>query len=239
MREMDGLETGDLTVDISGAGNLSIKNLQADSVDASMSGLGNLELSGKADRQSVSLSGAGNYDGGDLESGSADVRLSGLGNATVWATESLNASISGAGSIGYYGDPDVDENVSGLGDVTRRQQIARKEWGEKCETCNGLPLSPLHLHLMCILSAFFHHQHFVHTPPIHIDDFDAVVGNADSVAGDSGHGRYAHDHAAQCPGGVLFIGQFFDIEGILELVHGVHPVDQPRPSSRGTTGDSL
>ena len=74
--EMDGLETGDLTVDISGAGNLSIKNLQADSVDASMSGLGNLELSGKADRQSVSLSGAGNYDGGDLESGSADVRLS-------------------------------------------------------------------------------------------------------------------------------------------------------------------
>ena len=64
---MDGLETGDLTVDISGAGNLSIKNLQADSVDASMSGLGNLELSGKTDRQSVSLSGAGNYDGGDLK----------------------------------------------------------------------------------------------------------------------------------------------------------------------------
>lgn len=118
--EMDGLETGDLTVDISGAGNLSIRNLQADRVTAEMSGLGNLELDGKADRVAVNMSGAGNYDGGDLETGSADVSLSGLGNATVWATESLNASVSGAGNIEYYGDPDVNSRVSGLGGITSK-----------------------------------------------------------------------------------------------------------------------
>jgi hypothetical protein len=115
--EMDGLETGDLSVDISGAGNLSITDLQADRVSAEMSGLGNLELGGMADRLTVALSGAGNYAGGDLQTGSADVSLSGLGNATVWATESLNAKISGAGNIQYYGDPDVDQEVSGLGNV--------------------------------------------------------------------------------------------------------------------------
>ena len=42
----------------------------------------------------------------------------GLGGATVWATENLNANISGAGNVEYYGNPDVTTKISGLGNVT-------------------------------------------------------------------------------------------------------------------------
>jgi hypothetical protein len=116
--EMDGLTTDDLDVAISGAGNITIRNLAADRVSAHLSGLGNLALDGKADRQAVTLTGAGNYNGGKLETGSASVVLSGLGSAIVWATENLAATISGAGGVEYYGDPELNTQVSGLGSVT-------------------------------------------------------------------------------------------------------------------------
>jgi hypothetical protein len=38
-----------------------------------------------------------------------------VGNATVWASESLDATLSGAGVIEYYGDAKVSQKVSGLG----------------------------------------------------------------------------------------------------------------------------
>ena len=110
---MDGLETGDLTLVVSGAGNLSLQDVNADHIQATLSGLGNMEISGKTARQDVKLSGAGNYSAGDLETGVADVTLSGLGNAEVWATETLDATISGAGNIDYYGDPQGTKQVAG------------------------------------------------------------------------------------------------------------------------------
>jgi hypothetical protein len=35
----------------------------------------------------------------------------------VWVKSSLNADISGTGSIRYYGSPSVNRDVSGLGSV--------------------------------------------------------------------------------------------------------------------------
>ncbi len=120
--EMGGLTTQDLKVEISGAGNLTLNNVQARQVDALLSGFGNLEISGKASRQSVKLSGAGNYSGGDFATGATDVTISGLGNATVRADETLKAVISGAGNIDYYGQPQVSQQITGLGRVHSRDE---------------------------------------------------------------------------------------------------------------------
>lgn len=116
--EIDGLETGDLELAITGAGSLSAQNVDAERVEATLSGLGSVSVSGKAARQDVRLTGSGSYSAGDLQSGAADVTISGLGSATVWAVETLDATISGAGNIEYRGDPQVTQRVTGLGAVS-------------------------------------------------------------------------------------------------------------------------
>jgi hypothetical protein len=43
------------------------------------------------------------------------VEVSGSGNVTTWVTDSLDARISGMGTISYYGSPQVAFNQSGSG----------------------------------------------------------------------------------------------------------------------------
>lgn len=114
--EMDSLATSSFDLVISGGGNVEIGQLQAESLVASISGLGNLEADGKANECKVEIPGGGNVNAGDLECQVVEVNISGLGNATVWATEQLTGSISGGGSVSYYGNPQTDTEASGLGD---------------------------------------------------------------------------------------------------------------------------
>lgn len=114
------LRTERLTVVMSGAGNISVDALQADEVSVMLSGLGNATLGGEANRQRVDVSGAGSYTAGNLASAIADISLTGLGNATVRASEVLRINISGAGSVEYYGNPEVSKAVSGLGTIVAK-----------------------------------------------------------------------------------------------------------------------
>ena len=66
--------------------------------------------------------GAGSYDAPRLESENANIKLQGVGRATVWATQTLNATVDGVGSIDYFGSPDVRKSVSGLGKVAARRR---------------------------------------------------------------------------------------------------------------------
>ena len=74
-----------------------------------------MDLAGSAANLEVALSGAGTVKASRLETDKAVVRLSGVGTATLWAKETLDASISGAGVIEYYGKPQITEHTSGLG----------------------------------------------------------------------------------------------------------------------------
>jgi len=38
----------------------------------------------------------------------------------VWAIDSLDVTLSGIGSISYYGNPQVSQNISGLGSVNSK-----------------------------------------------------------------------------------------------------------------------
>jgi len=112
---MDSLTTSDLVLDMSGAGSIKLDNLTADSLDISVSGLGNVEVAGEVTTASIEISGAGSVDAPDLKIETASVSVPGLGSATVWVTDQLTGDISGAGSVNYYGDPQVQTNSSGLG----------------------------------------------------------------------------------------------------------------------------
>ncbi len=103
---------------LAGAGNAHATNIKSDRLAVTLTGVGNLDISGEASQQNVLLSGVGNYQAGSLKSRTAQVQVTGLGSATVWATDTLDATITSAGSISYYGSPQLDKNIKGLGSVT-------------------------------------------------------------------------------------------------------------------------
>lgn len=117
---MDSIKGDKLEYRLSGAGKLSARDIEVRDLTIKMSGAGAAEVGGKATVQDISISGAGSYDARDLESRDAVVEMSGAGQAIVWATGTLDITASGAGSVEYYGNPDVTSNVSGAGSIHDR-----------------------------------------------------------------------------------------------------------------------
>jgi len=118
--ELDSLETERLAVRLGGAAEIDVVDLQAGHLDVDLPGAGNIKVKGKVESQDVHVSGAGAYSARQLESDTAQVRISGVGKAIVNAREELDISLTGLGSVEYYGKPRVVQNISGLGQVTSK-----------------------------------------------------------------------------------------------------------------------
>jgi hypothetical protein len=105
-------------VRVSGSGNITIHNLAGKTVKFDLPGSGNLTAAGTADQVIASIGGSGNILCGGLEARSATVKLSGSGNVKVFASDSLDASIGGSGTIQYRGNPAaVNQSVTGSGNI--------------------------------------------------------------------------------------------------------------------------
>jgi predicted small secreted protein len=112
---MPSLQADAVTIKVGGAGGIKISKLTAGDVTINMTGAGNVDLAGKVTSQTINLSGLGNYSGGNLDSQQATINLTGAGGAEVWARDTLNVKISGAGSVSYYGSPKITKTITGLG----------------------------------------------------------------------------------------------------------------------------
>jgi hypothetical protein len=110
-----------LRIDGAGGTSVTIADLQTESLRVSGEGALKADLSGTATRQNVSISGAGDYRAEKLASSDTTVTVSGAGKVLVNASKTLKASISGAGLVEYVGDPQVTQQVSGVGRVRRRE----------------------------------------------------------------------------------------------------------------------
>jgi Putative auto-transporter adhesin, head GIN domain len=112
------LEADGLTVKLSGAGKANLDNLKCNRLELRLSGAGTAKLGGETDKLTLRLSGAGGIDAGGLKATAAEVRVSGAGHATVWATNDLNARVSGAGGVKYKGaPPHLEQKTSGAGKI--------------------------------------------------------------------------------------------------------------------------
>jgi hypothetical protein len=105
-------------VKLSGTGSLAVTGVHAERFDVDLTGTGSVDASGTAKRVDLTLSGVGNARLRQLVSADTDVVLSGTGSATVVATKSLKASLSGSGSVTYYGLPQhVKTKITGTGAI--------------------------------------------------------------------------------------------------------------------------
>lgn len=106
-------------LDVSGVVDGAITDIDAEKFKLSVSGVGDISLSGQCDSFDASVSGVGDLNARALECRVVDVKVSGVGSATVFAGEEVDASVSGMGDIDVYGGPDqVSKSGSMFADVT-------------------------------------------------------------------------------------------------------------------------
>jgi hypothetical protein len=106
-----------LSIESSGAGEIHL-DIKAAEIKADVSGAGDVTLKGTAQMVNATVSGAGDLKASNLEADKAKVKVSGAGDAKVYAKQSLDAEVSGAGDIIYKGTPtDRNVNISGAGSV--------------------------------------------------------------------------------------------------------------------------
>lgn len=105
-------------LEASGASDITVEGLHGERFELDLSGASDTTLSGTVDRFEVDSSGASDLDARGLQAKVVEVEVSGAGDAEVWASDRLDADVSGAGNVRYFGSTkEVYQNVSGAGSV--------------------------------------------------------------------------------------------------------------------------
>ncbi len=114
----NAFQPASLSLNISGSGGIQLKNVVTPSVDATISGSGNIFIAaGDIAAQTLRISGSGSIDLLGVTGKTASADVSGSGNIKVFASQTLQAKISGSGNVYYKGTPAVTSQVSGSGSV--------------------------------------------------------------------------------------------------------------------------
>jgi hypothetical protein len=109
------------SINTSGASDITASDIKTDDFNVEASGAGNIELAGETKTLEVSMSGAGELDAKELHAQNVNITSSGAAQADVYATEALQAKVSGAGNVSYYGNPkSVSEDTSGAGTISKK-----------------------------------------------------------------------------------------------------------------------
>jgi hypothetical protein len=105
-----------------GAGEVKIADANSSDLKIQSTGAADVNAAGKAKSVTISSTGAGNIDTSRLTSERAKVEATGAANVDVFASEQLDVTVSGVGSVSYSGNPKVvNKNVSGIGSVNPKQ----------------------------------------------------------------------------------------------------------------------
>jgi hypothetical protein len=108
-------------VDLTGAIRFTGKSITGEKLSISSSGAVTADVAGEAGQLTVNLTGASSLKASSLKAKSATISLTGASNGEVAVSEHLKASITGAGSLSYTGNPRVEQRVTGVGTIRQRK----------------------------------------------------------------------------------------------------------------------
>lgn len=106
--ECKQLKAADMDISVAGSGDLKIENALVTSANASVAGSGTVKISGNADKANYSVAGSGDLYANDFKVQNISASVTGSGDIKCHAVEHLKARVSGSGTIGYKGDPELD-----------------------------------------------------------------------------------------------------------------------------------
>ena len=103
-----------------GAGETTITHMSGDKLEVRFGGAGSLKADGAVKNLTMNVGGVGSIDTRELHAETAKVNVGGVGSVKVWASNELDASLGGVGSLTYYGDPKtVNTHGGGLGSISK------------------------------------------------------------------------------------------------------------------------
>jgi hypothetical protein len=105
------------SVALVGSGDLTLQDVKDESLDVSIRGDGDATATGDVQSLAVDLTGSGDINLSELIAKKVSVSIKGAGNVHVHATETLDATLVGVGSVRYRGSPQVTKKVTGRGSV--------------------------------------------------------------------------------------------------------------------------
>jgi hypothetical protein len=109
----------------SGASSFRVIDVKNEKMKVDASGASSFDIAGETVALDLDLSGATKIDTERLRAERVRISLSGAGKAKVFASEELDADVSGAGSVTYAGNPKkVNKKVSGVGSVSKKDTAA-------------------------------------------------------------------------------------------------------------------
>jgi hypothetical protein len=111
------------SVSTHGAGELKIVDANSSDLKIDSTGAASVDAAGTAKSVQISSTGAGNIDTSKLRADKAKVEVNGAASVDVYASEQLDVNVSGAGHVGYSGNPKtVNKQISGIGSVSPNGQ---------------------------------------------------------------------------------------------------------------------
>lgn len=113
------------SISSTGAGDILIRDVKNEQLTIGSTGAARIAVSGQTNFAAISSTGAGKIDANKLHTARAKVTVTGAGSVDVYATQQLDATVSGVGQITYAGDPPVvNKSVSGIGTINKKESGA-------------------------------------------------------------------------------------------------------------------
>jgi hypothetical protein len=107
----------DFKTEISGSGNFLADSLICERMNASITGSGNINLTGASSSSSFAIAGSGSIHAFNYLVQESDCSIAGSGNIETLVDKTLNASITGSGNISYRGNPEANKKIMGSGTI--------------------------------------------------------------------------------------------------------------------------
>lgn len=106
------------TITLHGNGEAQVSNLNTNKLTTTVDA-GKITMAGTARNHVATVNGDGEISARDLQSQTATVTINGGGSAIVNVVQTLQAVVNGGGSIDYLGNPQVTQQVNGMGSISR------------------------------------------------------------------------------------------------------------------------
>jgi hypothetical protein len=114
------VKSSNFEVEFSGSGKVNLP-VTCQNLKVEKTGSGGLILSGMSNNFDLKCIGSGSSNTKELKTQNTDVSQIGSGDVSVYATESINATLTGSGNINYYGKPaKVIKKSNGSGSISAK-----------------------------------------------------------------------------------------------------------------------
>lgn len=111
------------SVVVFGSADVTAVGIHGGEFSVAIFGSGRADLQGSTERLDVHIPGSGSVDADDLDAVDAVVTINGSGSVVVKVAQSLDAMVTGSGTIRYFGSPDLQSTITGSGSIRAARTI--------------------------------------------------------------------------------------------------------------------